>query len=141
MGESKEENEGRTGDEGMGLPRPCPRPEGKGESEESGGESSDSCWTNPIGPVGGVPPRPRPRPSPPLPEEVEKGIRVCLAALEMFEGFGSFLPIPIPIPIPRVPLILAFDPCNSIQFSCRGFKGFVLLDLSTNKALNFWIIK
>ena len=94
----------------MGLPRPCPRPEGKGESEESGEESSDSGGSNRMGAVGGEPPRPRPRPPPPLPEEVEKGIR---AALEMFEGFGSFLPIPIPIPTPA--LILAFDPCYSIQ--------------------------
>jgi hypothetical protein len=93
---------GRVGEEGMGLPRPCPCP-----CPCPGGVGSgfDSDWSGP-----GLPgamksnfveaePRPRPRPAPSLPpgeeEELEKGIKDCLAALEKLIGFGRESALPM----------------------------------------------
>lgn len=101
MEEMNEEKLGSVGEEGTGLPRPCPCPSpipGGGESILDSGSSGSALPGEAKSNLGEPEPRPRPRPPPPPvgeEEEVEKGIRDCLVALEKPMGLGreSVLPM------------------------------------------------
>lgn len=91
-----EENEGRLGFEGVGLPRPWPIPEGMSDSSTGwpGERGVDSDWVG----IKEEEPRPRPLPPPPAPseavEKVEDGIRILLVALLML-GLGNRTKVPL----------------------------------------------